>query len=216
MDANMTIESTNAAPTPDAIGTKIRTVPPGRRLNAEVRTREYLTLPEIEQLMKAAKGEGRRHGLRDATMILLAFRHALRVTELVNLRWRDVDFYTARLNVNRLKRSVSGVHPLVADELRALRRLRKDAPHDDFLFMTERGAPMTQAGFRKLLTRVADRAGLSALKVHPHALRHSCGYALVNKGKDTRTLQDYMGHKQIANTVRYTALNSSRFTDLWR
>ena len=98
------------------------TVPPKRRRNAEVRTREHLTEAEVSTLMKAATAQDRRrYGHRDATMILLAFRHALRVSELVNLRWSDVDFKAARLNVRRLKGSVSGLHLLEGDELRALR-----------------------------------------------------------------------------------------------
>jgi integrase len=192
------------------------TVPPKRQANAAVRTREHLTETEVERLMKAASGDdSRRYGHRDATMILIAFRHALRVSELVNLRWSDVDFKAARLNVKRLKGSVSGVHPLEGDELRALRKLRAQDANAEFAFTTERGGPMSAAGFRKMLTRLADDAGMSALKVHPHALRHATGYALANKGLDTRTLQSYMGHAQITNTVRYTALDAGRFKGIW-
>lgn len=194
-----------------------RTVPPARRPNAAMRPREHLTEVEVEKLIAAARqGDARRYGHRDATMILLAFRHALRVGELVALRWSDIDFRTARLHVRRLKGSISGEHPIEGDELRALRRLRADDPHGEFVFVTERGAPFTTSGFRKMLTRVADAAGLSELKVHPHALRHATGYALVNKGVDTRTLQGYLGHANIANTVRYTALDAKRFSGLWR
>lgn len=197
--------------------TKNGTVPPKRRSNASVRTREHLTEREVEQLIAAARGDdGRRYGHRDATMILLAFRHALRVGELVNVRWSDIDFKSARLHVHRLKGSISGVHPLEGDELRALRKLRTDNPGGEFVFVTERGAPFTTSGFRKLLTRLAQDAGMGSLKVHPHALRHATGFTLVNKGLDTRTLQAYMGHSQIANTVRYTALDANRFKGLWR
>lgn len=197
--------------------TKNGTVPPKRRPNAAVRTREHLTEREVDQLIAAARGDdGRRYGHRDATMILLAFRHALRVGELVNVRWSDVDFKTARLHVHRLKGSISGVHPLEGDELRALRKLRTDNPSGEFVFVTERGAPFTTSGFRKLLARLAEDAGMGSLKIHPHALRHATGFTLVNKGLDTRTLQAYMGHSQIANTVRYTALDANRFKGLWR
>jgi site-specific recombinase XerD len=189
-------------------------VMPRRAKNADLRTREYLTGDEVEALMTAARQN--RYGHRDATMILIAFRHALRVSELVNLRWSDVDFKAARLNVKRLKGSISGVHPLEGDELRALRKLRaqKDA-NAEFAFTTERGGPMSPAGFRKMLARLADDAGMGALKVHPHALRHATGFALVNKGIDTRTLQSYMGHAHITNTVRYTALDAGRFKGIW-
>lgn len=193
------------------------TVPPRRRANADVRTREYLTESEVKRLMDAARGDkSRRHGHRDATMILLAFRHALRVGELVNLRWNDVEFRAARLHVHRLKGSISGVHPLEGDELRALRRLRTENADAEFVFLTERRAPFTTNAVRKMLQRLAEAAGMGSLKVHPHALRHATGYALANKGVDTRTLQSFMGHAQIANTVRYTALDAGRFKGLWR
>jgi integrase len=196
-----------------AVGAK----PPRRRRNADVRTREHLTEREVDQLCKAARADGRRTGHRDATMILLAFRHALRVSELVNLRWSDADLKTAMLQVRRVKHSVSGAHPIEGDELRALRKLRAADPESTFMFTTERGGPMSAAGFRKMLARLTvGIANLGALKVHPHALRHACGYAMVNKGVDTRTLQAYMGHAQITNTVRYTALEAGRFKGLWR
>lgn len=204
-------------PSRDTSTAEKRTVPPKRRPNASVRTREHLTEREVESLIAAARGEdGRRYGHRDATMILIAFRHALRVSELVNLRWSDIEFKSARLHVHRLKGSISGVHPVEGDELRALRRLRTESPDAEFVFLTERGAPFTASGFRKMLSRLGEAAGLGSLKVHPHALRHATGYALVNKGVDTRTLQSYLGHANIANTVRYTALDANRFAGLWR
>jgi integrase len=206
-----------AMPRQRAPGTKNGTVPPRRRRNTEVRTREHLTEREVEQLIEAARGDkARRYGGRDAAMILITYRHALRVGELVSLRWSDVDFRSARLHVHRLKGSISGVHPLEGDELRALRKLRTENPDAEFVFLTERGTPFSTAGFRKLLARLADDAGMGALKVHPHALRHATGYTLANKGLDTRTLQAYLGHSQIANTVRYTALDAGRFKGLWR
>jgi len=212
---NQRLEQTfQTAPTPT-----IAPVPPRRKRNDAVRQREHLTECEVEALLKAARSNAaRRYGHRDATMILLAFRHALRVSELVNLRWSDADLKAALLNVRRLKGSVSGIHPLEGDEVRNLRKLRIADPHNEFMFTTERGGPMSAAGFRKMLARLAASAGMSALKVHPHALRlrHATGFVLVNRGVDTRTLQAYMGHAQIANTVRYTALDATRFKSLWR
>jgi integrase len=140
--------------------TKNGTVPPKRRTNADVRTREHLSEREVDQLMKAARDDGRRYGSRDATMILVTFHHALRVSELVNLRWSDIDFKAARLNVRRIKGSISGVHPIEGDELRALRKLHTENPHTEFAFVTERGGPMSAAGFRKMLARLADDAGM--------------------------------------------------------
>jgi type 1 fimbriae regulatory protein FimE len=118
--------------------------------------------------------------------------------------------------VNRLKNGLDSVHPLTGAELRALRQLRRDHPHAAFVFMSERGAPVSPEGFRKMLTRTADEAGLETLKVHPHMLRHGCGYALANQGTDTRTVQAYLGHANITHTVRYTQLAASRFSGLFR
>jgi integrase len=187
---------------------------PARATNASVRSREYLTQAEIIKLIKAA-GDN-RFGQRDATMILIAFRHALRVSELVALRWSDVDFNSSTLNVHRLKGSKSGSHPIEGDELRALRKLKAEGSSGEFVFQSERGAPLTAAGFRKLLSRLAQASGLGSLRIHPHMLRHATGYALANKGMDTRSLQDYMGHANIQNTVGYTQLNANRFRGIWR
>jgi type 1 fimbriae regulatory protein FimB/type 1 fimbriae regulatory protein FimE len=194
--------------------TKKRTVTPRRRRNGDLRTREYLTEAEVERLMEAAKGN--RYGHRDATMILLAYRHGLRAAELVDLRWTQVDFRMATLHVCRVKSGTPSVLPIVGDELRELRRLqREQEPKSPFVFTSERGAPFTTAGFARMI----ERAGLEAkfaFKVHPHMLRHACGYALANRGHDTRALQAYLGHRNIQHTVRYTELSPTRFKDFWR
>ena len=195
-------------------GTVNRTVTPKRPPNAELRTREYLTQTEIERLMAAAKSN--RYGLRDTTMVLVAYRHGLRVSELIDLRWDQIDFRTATLAVRRVKRGLPSTHPISGDELRALRRLQRDQePKSPFIFTSERGAPFTTAGFARMI----ERAGLQAklgFKAHPHMLRHACGYTLANKGHDTRALQAYLGHKNIQHTVRYTELSPTRFKDFWR
>jgi integrase len=188
------------------------TVPPRRRKNAELRTREYLTEMEIERLIKVARDN--RYGLRDATMILMAFRHGLRAAELVDLRWDQVELgRNAVLHVRRVKQGVPSVHPLQGDEMRALRELKRFAT-SAFVFTSERGAPFATAGFAKMVARVGEAAKLKS--VHPHMLRHACGYALANRGHDTRALQAYLGHKNIQHTVRYTELSPMRFKDFWR
>jgi type 1 fimbriae regulatory protein FimB/type 1 fimbriae regulatory protein FimE len=198
-----------------APNTENRTVVmPTRKPNAELRTREYLTDAEVEQLTDIAKGN--RHGHRDATMILMAYRHGFRVSELVDLRWDQIDFAAASLHVRRVKRGSPSTHPIVGDELRALRRLqREQAPKSPFVFTSERGSPLTTAGFARLVERAGKAAGLG-FKAHPHMLRHACGFALANKGHDTRALQAYLGHKNIQHTVRYTELSPDRFKDFWR
>jgi integrase len=142
-----------------------RTVGPLRRPNAELRTREYLTAAEVEALIEAAKGN--RHGHRDATMVLLAFRHGLRVAELVALEWSQVDFTTGTLAVRRVKKGTPATHPLRGDEMRALRRLQRESAASPFVFTSERGAPFATAGFAKLVERAGEAAGF-AFKAHPH------------------------------------------------
>jgi type 1 fimbriae regulatory protein FimB/type 1 fimbriae regulatory protein FimE len=194
--------------------TKKRTVRPGRPPNADLRTREYLTEAEIESLMEGTKSN--RHSHRDATMILVAYRHGLRVSELVDLRWDQVDFRTATLLVRRVKQGTPSTHPIVGDELRALRRLlREQDPKSPFVFTSERDSPFTTAGFARMVARAGVEANLG-YKAHPHMLRHACGYALANRGHDTRALQAYLGHRNIQHTVRYTELSPTRFKDFWR
>jgi site-specific recombinase XerD len=193
--------------------TENRTVTLLRRPNAELRTREHLAAAEVESLIEAAKGN--RHGHRDATMILLAYRHGLRACELVDLEWSQVDLKTAALHVRRAKKGTPATHPLRGEELRALRKLQRESPVSSFVFVSERGSPFTPAGFAKMIERVGAAAGLD-FKAHPHMLRHACGFALANAGHDTRALQAYLGHRNIQHTVRYTELATNRFKDFWR
>jgi site-specific recombinase XerD len=190
------------------------TVPPRRVLNSDVRPREYLTPKEVERLIAAAKARARRYGLRDATMILVAFRHGLRVTELCSLTWDQIDFSQGLIHVRRAKSGIPSVQQIVGEEMRALRALKREEAAGRFVFMTERGAPMTPAGFRKLLARLGVAANFP-FGVHPHMLRHACGYKLANDGRDTRALQHYLGHKNIMHTVRYTELSPDRFKNFW-
>jgi integrase len=197
-----------------ATTTEKRTVTPRRRPNAELRTREFLTEAEIEKLIAAAKSN--RWGHRDATMILIAYRHGLRVSELVDLRWDQIDFSGAVLHVRRVKQGSPATHPIRGDGLRALRKLQRDQnPPSPFVFTTERSSPFSTSGFAKLVERAGEAAGLG-FPTHPHMLRHACGFALANQGHDTRSLQAYLGHKNIQHTVRYTELSPDRFKNFWR
>ena len=195
-----------------AAATEKRTVMPRRAKNADLRSREYLTEHEIERLMAAARQN--RYGHRDATMILIGFRHGLRASEAVDLRWDQVDFNRAVLHVRRVKGGTPSVHPLSGSEMRALRRLQRESEASPFVFVSERGAPFTTAGFARMVERAGGVAGLG-FKVHPHMLRHACGFALANAGHDTRALQAYLGHKNIQHTVRYTELAPDRFKRFW-
>jgi integrase len=191
-----------------------RTVTPKRPPNSKLRTREYLTEAEVERLMKAATRN--RWGHRDSTMVLVAYRHGLRASEVVDLRWDQIDFKTANLHVRRVKHGSPSTHPILGDELRALRRLKREQePKSPFVFTSERGAPFSPAGFARMIERAGILAKLG-FKAHPHMLRHACGYKLANDGHDTRALQAYLGHKNIQHTVRYTELAPTRFKDFWR
>src|SRR3954467_660087 len=182
--------------------------------NAEYRTREHLTGTEFDRLIDAARAN--RWGHRDATMILVAFRHGLRSSELVDLRWDQIDFTHAVLHVRRAKKGTPATHPVVGDELRALRKLQREQdPKSPFVFTSERGSPFTTAGFARMVERAALEAKLG-FPAHPHTLRHACGFALANKGHDTRALQAYLGHRNIQHTVRYTELSPTRFKEFWR
>jgi integrase len=142
--------------------------PPRRKRNAEVRAREYLTDGEIARLIDAA-GKN-RYGHRDATMVLVAYRHGLRAGELVTLRWDAIDFAHGHLHVGRLKGSSESVHPLSGRELRALRRLKREQdPASPFIFTSERGAPFTTAGFRKMVARLGVAAGFGLPSAPAHA-----------------------------------------------
>jgi type 1 fimbriae regulatory protein FimB/type 1 fimbriae regulatory protein FimE len=194
--------------------TQNRTITPLRRANAELRTREYLTDAEVARLTAATKAN--RWGHRDATIILVAYRHGFRASELVDLRWDQIDFDAATLAVRRVKAGSPATHPIRGDELRALRRLQREQdPKSPFVFTSERGAPFTAAGFARMVERAGEAARLG-FKAHPHMLRHACGFALANKGHDTRALQAYLGHKNIQHTVRYTELSPDRFKNFWR
>jgi type 1 fimbriae regulatory protein FimE len=196
---------------PNAVNGKV--IPPRRKSNRESRTREYLTPAEIEKLLEAAASG--RYGHRDRTLLLVMYRHGLRVTEAISLRWDQVDLKAGHLAVQRLKNGVASTHPLRGPELRALRQLRREWPDSPYLFVSERGGPMTASNVRKLVTRTGLDAKLP-FPIHPHMLRHACGYKLANEGHDTRSLQHYLGHKNISHTVRYTELAPDRFKSFWK
>lgn len=188
--------------------------PPAKPTNASRRAREHLTPGEVERLIAAARRLG-RHGRRDAAMILLTYRHGLRVSELVSLRREQLDLRQGLLHVRRRKNGLPSTHPLRGPELRALRDVLREYPESAYVFVSERRAPMTDATFRKLLTRAGKEADLG-LPVHPHMLRHSTGFKLANDGQDTRAIQQYLGHRNIQHTVVYTHLASDRFNDFWK
>jgi len=182
--------------------------PPRRRPNKELRVHEYLTSVEVETLITTAQKRGGRYGLRDALAIRMCWRHGLRVSELCALTWSHIDWPTQRLTIHRAKGSIDGTHPLSRAELKGLKALQAQQT-GRHIFMNERGAPMTETGFRKTLATVGVAAGL-ALPIHPHMLRHSCGFYMADRSEDVRVMQDWLGHANVQNTVRYSQLAPGR------
>ena len=188
-------------------------LPPIKLTNKSRRSREFLTPNEVDLLMVASKKLG-RHTHRDHTMILMAYRHGLRVSELISLRWQQIDLSSGLIQVNRLKNGLNSVHPLFGPELRALRKIKRKYPNTEYIFMSERGSPMTTSSFGKIIARAGKIAEIG-MPVHPHMLRHSTGFKLANESRDTRSIQQYLGHKNIRHTTLYTELAADKFTDFW-
>ncbi len=192
---------------------KRKVSPPGRAKNTDLRPREHLAEHEVETLICAAKRC--RHGHRDSTLILVMYSHGLRAGEAVSLKWSQIDLKQGIIHVSRLKNGTPSTHPLRGKEIRALRKLMKDYPDTEFVFVTERKGPLTVSNVQKIIARSGRDAGFE-FKIHPHMLRHSTGYKLANEGQDTRAIQLYLGHKSITHTVRYTELSSARFNNFWK
>jgi site-specific recombinase XerD len=203
--------------TTQTLKTVDRPKPPLRKKNAELRSREHLTEAEIKRLVNAAGSSVKNH-FRDNALVRVMFRHGLRGTEVIALRWDMVDFAAAILHVRRVKNGTSTTHPLQGSTLRSLRAWKREQASRQgeaaYVFTTNRRTPMTTAAVRRVIQLAGIEAGFN-MPIHPHMLRHSCGYYLASKGIDTRAIQLYLGHKNIQNTVIYTTLSPDRFKNFW-
>ncbi len=175
--------------------------------------RKHVTLEEYKKI-RAAAAELGRHRLRDSIMIGTGFVHGMRATEVVHLLWDQINLFECTLHVIRAKKGSDSVHPLSDDEIKAFRRLAKAQPggQKGYVFQNERGGALTTSAFGKMLARAGASAGMP-MRIGTHMLRHGCGYYFANKGKDTRSLQGYLGHRNIQNTVIYTELRTDRFKE---
>lgn len=186
-------------------------------LDKTVSERKYLTQIEVERLIAATKGS--RNEARDRCLLLLMFRHGLRVSEACGLNLSQVDTESRVLHVARLKKGLSTTQPLRIEEVRAVKawlvERKRMKPETDAFFVSERLNQLNRRTAWSAIRRYGELAGLP-LEAHPHMLRHACGYALADQGADTRLIQDYLGHRNIQHTVCYTATNAARFERLWR
>jgi type 1 fimbriae regulatory protein FimB len=187
----------------------------------ERRSREFLAPDEVQKLLDACRREGvSRNRERDYCLLLLMFRHGLRVSEACQLKVTDINLKEKVIHIQRLKNGNSTTQPMYHGEVGAVNAWLKARdqmqPLDsNFLFLSERRQPLSRFTVRVLIKKYADAARLGNLEIHPHMLRHACGYSLANRGADTRLIQDYLGHKNITHTVRYTKLAPGRFNGLF-
>ena len=173
----------------------------------KVTDRRYLRPTEARRLIEAAGKRG-RYPFRDRVLVRLVYRHGLRASEAVGMRWSQVDLDAGTLHVARLKGSIDSTHSLDRDELRDLRKLRREVT-GLYVFETERGGPLSVDALQYIV-REAGRAAKLDVEVHPHMLRHATGYSLANEGTDTRLIQAFLGHADIRHTAHYTAISPRR------
>lgn len=176
-------------------------------------SKSYLTESEINVLLQSVDKVFKRTSLRNYLIILMLYRHGLRVSELCNLTWHNIDLKSNRLSLNRLKGSISGYHPMQNDTIKLLKRYSKTKHGSfDYVFCTSQGFPIDRHTVNSMLHRLCKYLGWEL--IYPHIFRHSCGYHLANQGLDTRLIQDYLGHSDINSTVIYTKTNPNRYKDI--
>jgi len=190
----------------------MKNTPPIKQKNSDLRPREFLTESEVEKLYSAAKKMG-TFGYRNYCMLLITFKHGLRSSELLSLKKSQINLTENVIHLKRVKNSISNSHPLSEPEIRALKKIMAQH-HSDHVFISRNNTPISGRQWRETTKKIGLLANLK-IDVHTHMLRHSTGYTLANKGTDTRTLQHFLGHKNIQNTVIYTEMSAERFKDIW-
>lgn len=185
--------------------------------NCTDKKRNFLNQYEVESLLNATNNGPNAE--RNYCLTLLCFIHGFRASEVCRLQISDIDIESKCIYIRRLKKGFSTTHPLLDDEIQALKLwlvIRISYPHSDseWLFLSRKGNPLSRQQLYQIISASGDNAGLP-LEIHPHMLRHSCGFALANMGIDTRLIQDYLGHRNIRHTVWYTASNADRFYGIW-
>ncbi|EBN7970368.1 tyrosine-type recombinase/integrase [Salmonella enterica] len=182
--------------------------------------RKFITRMEWKTFFSAIAGSTTEY--RDKAMFSMTYKHGLRVSELSNIRLGDLDLAGRTVFIRRLKNGLSTVHPLQPETLFWIKKWLKyreafttDSDPESFLFVNNKGRQISRQWIYHLSRKYSQKAGLP-VHLHPHMLRHACGYALANQGLDTRLIQDYLGHRNINHTVRYTASNVSRFRKVWQ
>lgn len=179
--------------------------------------RKHLTTFEIEKMLEATANSSNHQ--RNYCLLLMCFLHGARVSEIISWRLSDIDFNAGHIYIKRLKNGFSTVHPLITREKKVLKtwlQVRETYPNhqSDYLFISRKGTPLSRQQVYLLVKRYSAMAAIS-IQAYPHMLRHSCGYALADRGIDTRLIQDYLGHRNIRHTVIYTASNPERFRNVW-
>ncbi|EAQ9103173.1 tyrosine-type recombinase/integrase [Salmonella enterica] len=181
--------------------------------------RKYITESEWLQFIASIKGS--KNEIRDKTLFIMAYEHGLRVSEIRHIMINDLDMGSKTIYIRRLKNGFSTIHPLQKKTHRLITAWLSIRPeylgHDGDtgnLFLSQKGKPLSRQWIYRLTKMYSKKAGLT-VNVHPHMFRHGCGYALADQGLDTRLIQDYLGHRNIHHTVRYTASNPGRFHQVW-
>jgi integrase len=147
---------------------------------------------------------------------LVTFLHGLRVSELIDLGWDDIDWRKGTIAIRRLKGSIDGTHYLERDEAIGLKRLQKEQePKRPHIFTSERGQAFTRFAINKMIATAGQNAKIT-WPVHPHCLRHTTGTIQANGGMDAWRWSKLMGHASIANTTKYVRMSPEPLKDGWR